>query len=345
MKLPAKYAAARNALAAAARIDEVKEIRNKAIAMEVYAYQAKDRELVALSAEMKKRARRRIGELMEEQRKTGKLSKGTRGSRVKGARVDEKPTLASQGVDKNLAAAARRDAAMPLAKFEAEVAKDVAIAVAAVDGRKEVISAARAARHKEKSEKRAARESDMAQHLRALPQRKYGVILADPEWKFQFHSDLGKTNSSADNHYSTSDLETIKARDVASIAAKDCVLFLWATVPMLPQALEVMQAWGFTYKSNFSWTKNKSGTGYWSRNKHEHLLIGVRGKPPAPAEGTQWPSVIDAPVGRHSEKPEASYRMIEEYFPTLPKIELNQRKARAGWDGWGDEAPVKEAAE
>jgi N6-adenosine-specific RNA methylase IME4 len=146
----------------------------------------------------------------------------------------------------------------------------------------------------------------------------------------------------ADNHYPTSALEEIKALAVAKIAAPDCVLFLWATVPMLPQALEVMATWGFTYKSNITWAKDKIGTGYWSRNKHEHLLIGTRGDVPAPAMGTQAASLIEAPVGRHSEKPAIFHEIIEGYFPTLPKIELHARGAvaRAGWDMWGLEAPL-----
>ena len=147
----------------------------------------------------------------------------------------------------------------------------------------------------------------------------------------------------ADNHYATSTLDTIKARDVPSIAADDCVLFLWATAPMMPQALQVMEAWGFDYVSQCVWVKDKAGTGYWFRNKHELLLVGTRGKIPAPLEGTQWESVITAPRGRHSEKPEAVYRLIEEYYPLLPKIELNARKARKGWDAWGLEAPTTKA--
>ena len=89
-----------------------------------------------------------------------------------------------------------------------------------------------------------------------------------------------------------------------SIAADDCVLFLWATNPMLPQAMEVMAAWGFTYKSHITWPKDKVGPGYWTRNKHELLLIGTRGDPPAPAPGEQPGSWIEAPRGEHSEKPD-----------------------------------------
>jgi N6-adenosine-specific RNA methylase IME4 len=137
----------------------------------------------------------------------------------------------------------------------------------------------------------------------------------------------------ADNHYATGPLERIKALDVSSIMAPNSVLFLWATVPMLAQALEVLTSWRFLYKSNFVWHKNRAGTGYWSRNKHEHLLIGTRGRVPAPAPGTQWPSAIEAPVGRHSEKPAVLYELIESYYPTLPKIKLFARgEARKAWD-------------
>jgi len=149
------------------------------------------------------------------------------------------------------------------------------------------------------------------------------------------------STSHAANHYATSPTEVIAARPVEDIAADDSVLFLWATVPMLPQALEVMTAWGFAYKSNFAWVKNRTGTGYWNLNQHELLLVGTRGNVPAPAPGTQWPSVILAPRGRHSEKPERAYELIEHHFPTLPKIELNARKRREGWDSWGYKAPAE----
>jgi N6-adenosine-specific RNA methylase IME4 len=89
--------------------------------------------------------------------------------------------------------------------------------------------------------------------------------------------------------------------------------------------------------------KDRIGTGYWFRNKHELLLVGVRGKIPAPAPGTQFASLIDAPVGEHSAKPDAFLEMIESYFPNLPKIELNARRRRDGWSCWGNEAPPRPA--
>lgn len=192
---------------------------------------------------------------------------------------------------------------------------------------------------------RKAREVDLGEKQAALPDKKYGVILADPEWKFEVWSE-GGMDRAADNHYPTSATDIIAARDVASIAADDCVLFLWATAPMLPQALAVMSAWGFQYASHIAWDKQIAGTGYWSRNRHELMLIGTRGNVPAPAPGTQCDSIIVEKRGRHSVKPEESYRIIEAYFPNLPKIELNARQARPGWDSWGNEAPAQtEAAE
>jgi N6-adenosine-specific RNA methylase IME4 len=187
-------------------------------------------------------------------------------------------------------------------------------------------------------------EQELAAKQTALPNKRYGVILADPEWSFEPYSRETGMDRAADNHYPTSATDQICERDVGSIAADDAVLFLWATVPMLPDALRVMEAWGFKYKSHAVWAKDRIGTGYWFRNQHELLLVGTRGKIPAPAMGTQWPSLIDAPVGRHSEKPIKSYELIEHYFPTLPKIELNARNRRDGWDAWGNEAGA-EAAE
>jgi N6-adenosine-specific RNA methylase IME4 len=220
------------------------------------------------------------------------------------------------------------------AKLDAKVQRDLAAKAKAGDGR--------ALLKVLKQRKRDANEKALALAQFELPDRKFGVILADPEWKFETWSADGLLLS-ADNHYPVSGLEAIKARDVPSIAADDCVLFLWATVPMLPHALDVMAAWGFAYKSHCVWVKDKDGTGYWFRNRHELLLVGVKGDIPAPAAGTQWSSVLTVPRGRHSAKPEESLRLIEAYFPHLSKIELNRRgPAREGWAAWGSEVEAAE---
>ena len=192
-----------------------------------------------------------------------------------------------------------------------------------------------------KKEAREQREAALGAKQLALPDKRYGVILADPEWRFEPWSRETGLGYSADNHYPTSPLDVIKARKVPSIAADDCALWLWATVPMLPQALEVMAAWGFGYVSHVAWVKDHTGTGYWFLNQHELLLLGTRGNIPAPAMGDQWPSAIRAPTGEHSQKPDKSFELIESYFPSLPKIELNCRgEPRPGWDAWGNEAEL-----
>lgn len=196
-----------------------------------------------------------------------------------------------------------------------------------------------------KQHKREQREQDLASKIVALPDKRYGVILADSEWQWEPWSHATGMDRAAANHYPTSCLEVIKSRPVESIAANDCVLFHWATIPMLPHALVVMAAWGFDYVSHYCWGKDKVGTGYWSREKHEILLIGTRGKVPCPAPGLQWDSLILAPRGEHSAKPGCILEMIEAYFPNVPKIELNCRGTpRPGWDGWGLEV-APEAAE
>ena len=202
---------------------------------------------------------------------------------------------------------------------------------------------------------RATRELILGEKIAALPQQKFGVVLADPEWRFEPYSRETGVDRAADNHYPTSETDVIMARDVPSIAADDCALFLWATVPMLQDAFAVINAWGFTYKSHVIWLKTDAniekpalGTGYWFRNCHELLLVGTKGNLPAPAMGDQEASVIAAPVGEHSAKPDIFLRLIEYYFPNLPKIELNRRgPARPGWKAWGNEAeePLSPTAE
>jgi len=192
------------------------------------------------------------------------------------------------------------------------------------------------------------RERDLAERTLAASKQLggavYGVIYADPPWRFEPYSRDTGMDRAADNHYPTMTTDSIIDLNVP--AAKDCMLFLWATIPMLVAAFDVMAAWGFSYKSNLVWVKDKIGTGYWAREKHELLLIGVRGDVPAPAPGEQPDSVILASRGKHSEKPECFYGLIERMFPNLPKIELFSRgNTPAGWDQWGNEAqPVSEQA-
>ena len=323
------YDAARRALSEARRIDEVKDIRDKALAMQHYARAARDSQLIDDATEIRIRAERRAGELLRDMAEKGEReAAGRPEKRSQGVTI----RLEDIGVSKMQSHRWQKLAALDDAAFEARTALAKKQALASV----ELTAAERAA---EKKERRADREADLGARQAALPEKRYGVIYADPEWRFDVWSRDTGMDRAADNHYPTSTVEAICARGVETIAADDCALFLWATAPMLPEALRVLAAWGFRYVSHFIWKKDRIGTGYWNRNRHELLLVGTRGNIPAPAMGTQWDSVIDAPLGAHSAKPEVFLELIEATFPTLPKIELNRRgPAREGWDAWGNEA-------
>lgn len=200
---------------------------------------------------------------------------------------------------------------------------------------------ARAVRNIVKQEARAERERELAGKQRALPDATYGVILEDPAWRFIARSRETGLDRAADNHYPTMTFEAIVALPVASIAAKDCVYFLWTPANRVDDAIDLLRARGFDYVTQFVWGKPKIGNGYWVRDKHEVLLIGRRGAAVAPAFGTQSDSLILAPLGEHSAKPEIFLEIIERYFPNLPKIELNHRgPPRKNWAAWGNEAEL-----
>lgn len=333
-----RYEAARAALADARSVDEVKDIHDKAAAMTAYARMANDTQLEADASELRLRAERRLGIMITAAKQAGEISRGQPKKNCQDDGQYFRVKLDDVGVDRNLSSRSQRVAGIGEQAFEAVVA-NVRQRIADQSGRVSLDVTA-----VDKKARRAERETTLAAEQRALPDKKYGVIYADPEWRFEVYSRDTGMDRAADNHYPTSGTDEICARPVVDIAADDCALFLWATVPMLSDALRVMVAWGFDYKSHCIWAKDRIGTGYWFRNQHELLLVGTRGKIPAPAMGTQVASLVDAPVGKHSAKPVQFYELIEAYFPTLPKIELNARTARPGWDAWGYEAPAGEVA-
>lgn len=163
-----------------------------------------------------------------------------------------------------------------------------------------------------------------------LPVGPFKTILADPAWSYE----NGGPRGGVDLQYPTMTLAEIQALPVASRAAKDAVLLLWATNPLMPEAFAVMGAWGFSYKTCLTWCKDTFGTGYWLRGKTEHLLIGVRGKPPLPTKAPA--SVAHLPNLGHSRKPRGFYP-IYEALGGGPRLELFARDRREGWASWGNQ--------
>jgi N6-adenosine-specific RNA methylase IME4 len=171
----------------------------------------------------------------------------------------------------------------------------------------------------------------------AWPNGRYAVIYADPPWKHRIYSDAGKEKA-PEAHYPVMELEAIMALDVPAIANDDAVIFLWVSREHLPDGLKLMAHWGFDYVSNLVWLKNTLGLGRWGRDRHELLLIGVKGSVPPPPLGEAVDSAIKADTAGHSVKPSCFREIIDQYFPGLPKIELFARgKAPDGWVFWGNQ--------
>lgn len=173
-----------------------------------------------------------------------------------------------------------------------------------------------------------------------VPKGAYQILVADPPWRFKTYSEKGKLKKSAERHYSTMDLLEIGRLPVAELAASDCALFLWATAPMLREALWLMEKWDFQYKSNLVWGKTTRhgriafGTGYRVRGSHEHILLGVRGNP-RNTRGER--SLIMAQTREHSRKPDEFYSMVERWMPEARRLDMFSRTNRENWDQWGDE--------
>lgn len=219
------------------------------------------------------------------------------------------------------------------------------------EAKREVRKAAKEVRAEdqvEKKKKRDEKEARLGARIRALPEVKAGLILSDFEWHFKVRSEETGMDRHAANHYVTAaECDTAEAiverqRARMGIAAEDCVHLMWVPACFDRIGHRVMELQGFTYVSQFVWIKDGIGTGFWVRDAHELLLIGVKGKVPAPAMGEQFRSVIEGPRGEHSQKPDRQYEIAEHYFPNLPKVELNARRARPGWIQWGNEAPEVE---
>ena len=174
----------------------------------------------------------------------------------------------------------------------------------------------------------------------------YDLIMADPPWRYKNWSAKGE-HKNASAHYACMDIEAIKALPVHQLAAPHCLLWLWATNPMLDQAMDVLKAWGFTFVTAGTWVKQSStgrklafGTGYVLRSANEPFLIGKIGKP---RTSRAVRSVVMAPVREHSRKPDSAFEsartLIEPQCGDMPPrlLELFSRQPRPGWDVWGDE--------
>lgn len=342
----ARYDAACRALAEAVTVDEVKDVFSKADAVRVYARQAKNRKLENDAKMIRWRAIRRLGEMMEAAPKApaGRKAK----EEIIGGENPPISTLEEQGIDKDLAKIARRYAAMEENSFTRLIAR----CEAQNDGTEKLPLDVLAA--EEKAAKRAAQAKEFQDRIAdgcnvadleelAASGKRFNVIYADPPWEFEVYSGAGKDRS-ADSHYKTGGLDSIKALPVETLAADDCALLMWAVMPELPGALEVIKAWGFEYKTvAFTWIKqNKSGEGlfwgmgYWTRANAEVCLLATKGRPERLDKGIH--QVVMSPIQEHSRKPDEVRARIEKLLGGA-YLELYARRECKRWVTWGNEIP------
>jgi N6-adenosine-specific RNA methylase IME4 len=192
----------------------------------------------------------------------------------------------------------------------------------------------------------------------ALLNPPYDLILADPPWQYDFsRSDSRKI----ENQYPSMSIEELQSMRpfIDALHNGRAVLFMWATAPKLPQAIDLLGAWGFDYKTFDVWVKvprdrhadqlalapdlepalrEGAGMGYYTRVRHEPLLIATAGDFPCPEPARRPVSAFYAERRAHSEKPQLSYERIEAMYPQAKRLELFARARRPGWDAWGNEA-------
>lgn len=239
-----RYDSACRALAEARSVDEVKDIRDKAVAMAAYARQAKNRDLEADAVEIRMRATRRLDQLRQAQKETVGLATGGDARKVARGKQnpEQKPTLASQGIDKNLAKQARVLGAMDEAAFERKVA-DARGSVSRVFRR--AVREAEIAQERQERRARTATGGSVADlHKLIADGFRAGIIAIDPPWPFAGWSERSRMPT---DHYETMTIEEIKALPIKALAAEHCAVFCWVTWPFMPVWAPVLEAWGLTF--------------------------------------------------------------------------------------------------
>ena len=329
----AKLTEAQKALQAAKTIPEVKNIIDRAEAIRHFIkQQGYALDVQNDAAELKLRAERKAGQLLRAMEKA-KGSAGQGRPSSKGGRTMQPPkttpTLRELGLTKSQSARWQLTATLPVRIFERHIA--------AVRSQGDRLTSAHLLREAKK------RNRPTFQEPPPLPEGQYQLIYCDAPWQYEH---IATAAYASENHYPTLPTDEICALPIDQLAADDCLLYFWATNPKLTEALQVIEAWGFTYRTNMVWVKDRRGMGYYAHQRHELLLIAVKGKPQPPEKAVRPDSVIEHPRLRHSEKPPLVYDLLDTLYPQLRKLELFARpngQARDLWDYWGNEFQVPKA--
>lgn len=309
------------ALAICTDIRSVKELRDRAKAIECYMKQSRQSaEAQNQAARIKLFASRRAGELLAEM----DLQKPGPGRGKKKASHDASGfTLSDIGINHSQSSRWQSLASIPSETFEAfveetvekgELTEKAAVSLAKKLKKEKVVSVERTGEVKSLV--------DYGQ--------KFRCIYADPPWKYGNQA----TRASTDNHYPTMTIAEICELPVKELLEEKAVLFLWATNGFLRESFDVMDAWGFEFKSSMVWVKPQMGIGNYVRNAHEFLLIGSRGG--MRTDGKSQISWINSRRGKHSKKPQEFRHIVEKLAPG-PRLEMFARETSPGWCVWGNE--------
>lgn len=306
---------AKQELALATNIDEVKQIRDQAEAIRQYIRQQKGSfEMQNQAAEIKLRAERRAGEILKEQER----NKGARGVGVP-FHDETAPTYEELGITRLQSHRWQLEASVPEEKFEQFIAETKAATEELTS--QAALGLALKLRHEAQKESTSNNE---------LPRGLFEVIIIDPPWPYG-----GNYNAffhRIESPYHERSIEEIMMLEIP--AASDCILWLWTTNAFIHDAFHILEAWAFEPKTILTWFKGRTGVGYWLRGQTEHCILSVRGHPVLnhEAQGT----ALFTKASNHSKKPEEFYQLIESLCPGR-KLEMFARRKREGWESHGDQ--------
>lgn len=172
--------------------------------------------------------------------------------------------------------------------------------------------------------------------LEDWPQGHWDILLVDPPWAFSGNS-VAKPSKNVRKHYDTMTIEELVKLPVQSLVGKHALMLMWTTAPLAERAFEVVRAWGFRYKSQLVWPKNRIATGHWVRGQHELVYLCRRGTFPCPTPAPFPSSILPGAVRQHSRKPDSLHEAIDKAWPNARKLELFGRQDRPGWNVWGNQ--------
>lgn len=316
-----KWNKAKQAIIEAKTIDEVKEIRDKAQAMQAYAKQiGESLEMQNNIAEIKIRAERRAGEMLRE------TERQKPGEYQRSHDVTVAPKLSNIGVTKSQSSRWQATASLPEEIFEEHIAE--------IKTDKKELTSAGVTRLANVTKRKVQNKQLKEQ---PAPTEKYRILLCDPPWRYgdQQHSTT-EQDTILETHYPTMSISELCELPIKNICEENAVLFLWVTSPLLAECFDVINAWNFKYKTSMVWDKVKHNVGNYVSVRHEFLLICTKGSC-LPDVKKLYDSVVSIERTKHSEKPEYFRELIDEIYPYGKRIELFARTKNRGWDTYGND--------